>query len=66
MPVTLLDRVACPQPWLLAPTVESPADGLIDAGVEPFATSPAEFGRFIVGDTERWTKVIRAANIKPA
>jgi tripartite-type tricarboxylate transporter receptor subunit TctC len=39
---------------------------LIDAGVEPFATSPAEFGRFIVGDTERWTKVIRAANIKPA
>jgi tripartite-type tricarboxylate transporter receptor subunit TctC len=38
---------------------------LVDASVEPFATSPAEFGRFIVDDTERWTKVIRAANIKP-
>src|SRR5271169_4436772 len=37
---------------------------LVDSGVEPFANSPVEFGRFIVEYTERWAKVIRAANIK--
>jgi hypothetical protein len=26
---------------------------------------PAEFGKFIVEETEKWAKVIRAANIKP-
>jgi tripartite-type tricarboxylate transporter receptor subunit TctC len=38
---------------------------LVDLGMEPFATSPAEFGKFIVEYTERWGKVIRAADIKP-
>ena len=37
---------------------------LVDSSVEPFANSPVEFGRFIVKYTERWAKVIRAANIK--
>ena len=37
---------------------------LVDLGVEPFANSPAEFGKFIVEYTEKWAKVIRAANIK--
>jgi tripartite-type tricarboxylate transporter receptor subunit TctC len=36
----------------------------IDLGLEPYATSPAEFGKFIVDYTEKWGKVIRAANIK--
>jgi tripartite-type tricarboxylate transporter receptor subunit TctC len=27
--------------------------------------SPAEFGKFIVDETEKWAKVIRAAGIKP-
>ena len=27
--------------------------------------SPADFGKLIAGDTEKWGKVIRAANIKP-
>jgi hypothetical protein len=26
---------------------------------------PAEFGRFAAAETEKWAKVIRAANIKP-
>jgi hypothetical protein len=26
--------------------------------------TPAEFGRLIVDETEKWAKVIRAANIK--
>jgi tripartite-type tricarboxylate transporter receptor subunit TctC len=38
---------------------------LVDLGVEPFANSPTEFGKFIVDYTEKWGKVIRAANIKP-
>jgi len=37
---------------------------LADLGVEPFANSPAEFGKFIVEFTEKWAKVIRAAGIK--
>ena len=28
-------------------------------------SSPAEFGKLIADDTEKWGKVIRAANIKP-
>ena len=26
---------------------------------------PAEFGKLIVAETEKWAKVVRAANIKP-
>ena len=38
---------------------------LADVGVEPNAMTPAEFGKLIADDTEKWGKVIRAANIKP-
>jgi tripartite-type tricarboxylate transporter receptor subunit TctC len=38
---------------------------LVDLGLEPFANAPAEFGKFIVGYTQKWAKVIRAANVKP-
>jgi tripartite-type tricarboxylate transporter receptor subunit TctC len=37
---------------------------LVDLGAEPFISSPAEFGKFIVEFTEKWGKVIRAAGIK--
>jgi tripartite-type tricarboxylate transporter receptor subunit TctC len=37
---------------------------LADLGAEPFAGSPAEFGKFIVDYTEKWGKMIRAAGIK--
>jgi tripartite-type tricarboxylate transporter receptor subunit TctC len=37
---------------------------LVDLGVEPFASSPSEFGKFIVEYTEKWAEVIQAANIK--
>ena len=36
-----------------------------DLGMQPFASSPAVFGKFIADETEKWGKVIRAANIKP-
>jgi tripartite-type tricarboxylate transporter receptor subunit TctC len=35
-----------------------------DLGVTPFATSAAEFGKFIVEYTAKWGKVIRTGNIK--
>ena len=37
---------------------------IMDLGYTPFVSSPAEFGQFIVDETEKWGKVIRAANIK--
>ena len=37
---------------------------IVDLGSTPFSNSPAEFGNFIVEYTEKWGKVIRAANIK--
>jgi tripartite-type tricarboxylate transporter receptor subunit TctC len=37
---------------------------LVDLGAEPFANSPAEFGKFVVEFTEKWGKVIRAAGIR--
>ena len=29
-----------------------------------FPTSPAQFGKFIADETEKWGKVVRAANIR--
>jgi len=37
---------------------------LAEFGSAPFPGSPAEFSRFIADETEKWSKVIRAANIK--
>jgi len=38
---------------------------LADLGATPLSGSPADFGRLIAEETERWGKVIRAGNIKP-
>jgi tripartite-type tricarboxylate transporter receptor subunit TctC len=37
---------------------------LADLGSSAFVVSPADFGNFIVKDTEKWAKVIKFANIK--
>src|SRR5260370_6511495 len=37
---------------------------LADLGAAPLAGSPPDFGRFIAAEAEKWSKVIRAANIK--
>jgi tripartite-type tricarboxylate transporter receptor subunit TctC len=39
---------------------------LADLGFSPAPMSAAEFGKFIVEETDRWGKVIRTAGIKPA
>ena len=38
---------------------------LIDAGVTILALSRGGFEKLIADETEKWAKVIRAANIKP-
>ena len=38
---------------------------LADLGGTMLPGSPADFGKLIVDETEKWGKVIRAANIKP-
>jgi tripartite-type tricarboxylate transporter receptor subunit TctC len=38
---------------------------LANLGLEPLANSPTEFGNYVVQYTEKWGKVVRAANIKP-
>jgi tripartite-type tricarboxylate transporter receptor subunit TctC len=36
-----------------------------DLGATVISGSPADFGKLIAGETEKWARVIRAANIKP-
>jgi len=38
---------------------------ITDLGGTVFESSPAEFSRLIAEETEKWSKVIRAGNIKP-
>jgi tripartite-type tricarboxylate transporter receptor subunit TctC len=37
---------------------------IADFGGRPLVLSPAEFGKLLAEETEKWGKVIRAANIK--
>jgi tripartite-type tricarboxylate transporter receptor subunit TctC len=37
---------------------------LADLGGQLFVSSPAEFGKFIADETDKWGKVVRAANVK--
>ena len=36
-----------------------------DLGAEPMLMTPAEFGKFIASETEKWGKVVKSAGIKP-
>jgi tripartite-type tricarboxylate transporter receptor subunit TctC len=36
-----------------------------DLGVAPVPGSPADFGKLIVAETDKWAKVIKFAGIKP-
>jgi tripartite-type tricarboxylate transporter receptor subunit TctC len=38
---------------------------LADGGATVLAGSPADFGKFIAGETEKWAKVIKFAGIRP-
>ena len=36
-----------------------------DIGGEPLAGSPADFGKLIAEETEKWAKVVKFADMKP-
>jgi len=38
---------------------------IAELGGVPLGGSPADFGKLIADETEKWGKVIRAGNIKP-
>jgi tripartite-type tricarboxylate transporter receptor subunit TctC len=38
---------------------------LAELGVTAIPGAPADFGKLLAEETEKWAKVIRAANIKP-
>lgn len=38
---------------------------LVQAGTTPMPMPPAEFGKFLAAETEKWGKVMRAANVWP-
>jgi tripartite-type tricarboxylate transporter receptor subunit TctC len=38
---------------------------LVDLGATPLGGAPADFGKLVADETEKWGKVIRAAHIKP-
>jgi tripartite-type tricarboxylate transporter receptor subunit TctC len=38
---------------------------LTEVATVPMLFSPAEFGGYMASETEKWAKVVRAANIKP-
>jgi tripartite-type tricarboxylate transporter receptor subunit TctC len=40
-------------------------DRMSEFGAPVFALSPAEFGKFIADETEKWGKVVKFANLKP-
>jgi tripartite-type tricarboxylate transporter receptor subunit TctC len=48
---------------LADPTLTARLAGI---GVDPMSMTSADFGNLIADETEKWGKVIRAANIKPA
>ena len=53
---------ALPDASLARPAIKAKYD---DLGLRIHAASPADFGKLVADDTEKWGKVIRAANIKP-
>ena len=37
---------------------------LLGMGVEPMPMTPAEFGKFMAAETDKWAKVVKFADIK--
>jgi tripartite-type tricarboxylate transporter receptor subunit TctC len=46
---------------LVDPTIKA---RITELGASVLSGSPADFGKLIAGETEKWGKVIRVANIK--
>jgi len=37
----------------------------VELGIAQASGTPAQFGNFITDETEKWSKVIKFANVKP-
>jgi tripartite-type tricarboxylate transporter receptor subunit TctC len=62
-PVAIIDKLNKEiNAALFAPTMNA---WLADLDAEVLVGSPADLGALIADETEKWAKVIRAANIKP-
>ena len=50
----------------VAKTVRVPdiAANLSGQGADPVGSTPEEFGRYMRNETEKWAKIVKAANIK--
>ena len=44
--------------------VQAVRERILQLGAEPMPMTPAQYGTLIRSDTQRWTGIIRAANIK--
>jgi len=63
IPVEIVDRINKEINSALADPLMTAK--LFELGGSTLAGSPADFGKLIADETEKWAKVIRAANIKP-
>jgi tripartite-type tricarboxylate transporter receptor subunit TctC len=62
-PITIIDKLNIEINSMLAdPTMQA---RLSELGGTVLSGSPADFSKLIADETEKWGKVIRAANIKP-
>jgi tripartite-type tricarboxylate transporter receptor subunit TctC len=52
-------------PWHIPHRRLRDAERFTELGSVAFAGSPSDFGKHLAAETEKWGKVIRAANIKP-
>ena len=63
MPAAVIDKLNKEvNAGLADPTIKA---RLADVGVTVLAGSPAEFGKLIVDETEKWAKVVKFARLKP-
>ena len=61
LPKLLISSIGRSMRAWLEPTIKT---RLADLGGSVLLGSPADFGKLLVQDAEKWAKVIRAANIK--
>jgi tripartite-type tricarboxylate transporter receptor subunit TctC len=41
------------------------AETLLGAGIEPASSTPEELKAFVVSETEKWARIVKAAGIEP-
>jgi tripartite-type tricarboxylate transporter receptor subunit TctC len=62
VPAEIVDRLNTEtNAWLTDPKTKA---RLVELGALPMPMTSADFGKFLAAETEKWGKVIRAANIK--